>query len=417
MMSFEKKRWAAYAQQLLLGRLVTRERSPRQAAREVDGDDDWLPLHRAAWNNAEPTLAQQLVEAYPEAAREQGAWRTAAMQLTNRLLELYPGAVHERDKLGNLPLHLALYNRADPELVLRLLEMNPEAACEAARSGGGLPLHCALESKAQPDLAVVRRLLALYPQAVHTANSYGAMPLHIALGHTAPAPALIGLLVAAHPNAVCQGDSSGAEQANGSLPLHLALRNRAHPQLIVVRLLEAFPQAARERGSDGCLPLHLAIRCRLEPALVRRVLEAFPQAVSEPDALGNLPLHLALMFGGCEVDDAEGLARLQLLEVCPEAARKKGWGGCLPLHLALGNPKVASELIAALLLAYPEGPAEMVTKSYLNATTAEAVALISAATGRRHGSPSVQELYQYIGRLIGPSEGTVKVKCIRAGGE
>ena len=94
------------------------------------------------------------------------------------LLQEYPSAVGLPDGFNRFPLHLAIENRAGPEVVIALLQACPDAASDGAASTadwcGQLPLHYAAQHQA--GLEVVAALIQAYPEAarmaeqVHTSN-------------------------------------------------------------------------------------------------------------------------------------------------------------------------------------------------------------------------------------------------------
>ena len=57
-----------------------------------------------------------------------------------RLVTAWPGAVRERDRRGNLLLHLAVVHQAAPEVVRQLVTAWPEAGREKPGIGHS-PLH------------------------------------------------------------------------------------------------------------------------------------------------------------------------------------------------------------------------------------------------------------------------------------
>ena len=91
----------------------------------------------------------------------------------------------------------ARYNvPGDLELIRMLLDAFPEAT--HVSSAGSLPLHIALRQHAEPE--VVRLVLAAYPRAAHEVDSSGWLPLHLALESSAPTE-VISWVRAAYPEA------------------------------------------------------------------------------------------------------------------------------------------------------------------------------------------------------------------------
>lgn len=111
----------------------------------------WLPLHLAFLFNAETAVIM-------------------------RILEVYPQAAGKRDESGWLPLHLSLRDKAWETISLRLLAIQPRGA--AAQNDGVLPIHLAVLFGASP--AVLSRLMEIYPQAAHTGLPSGQTAISIA---------------------------------------------------------------------------------------------------------------------------------------------------------------------------------------------------------------------------------------------
>ncbi|KAG1666975.1 hypothetical protein FOA52_004258 [Chlamydomonas sp. UWO 241] len=274
-----------------------------------------LPLHVALSNKAEPEVMSALLAAHPTGAAE-------------------------KDSTGNLPLHLAFMKHAVPEVLSLLLAAHPTSAAEE-NTHGYLPLHLALANKAAPE--VVSALLEAHPSGAAKKNIYGHSPLHLALANKA-APEVVFALLAAH--------AAGAAEKNkdGYLPLYLALDKNAVPEVLFAQLA-AHPAGAAEEDKDGNLPLHLAMRNKAALEMVAAMLAAHPAGVSQRDKSGNLLLHLALSNKAApEVVSA-------LLVAHPPSAAEKDTNGNSPLHLVAANQAVP-EVVAALLAAHPPGMAE-----------------------------------------------------------
>ena len=81
-----------------------------EAAQEKD-PDGWSPLHVAAQNVS-----------------------TTSFEIFKKLIEVYPAAVGEKNDDGDLSIHIAAANEAPEEVMLALIEADPEI-CKQADEG------------------------------------------------------------------------------------------------------------------------------------------------------------------------------------------------------------------------------------------------------------------------------------------
>lgn len=89
------------------------------------------------------------------------------------LLNAYSRACVIPDSLGRLPLHYALSNGADHQVVHLLLDANPDST-RGVDDKGWTPLHVACSVGASSS--VVARLLELNPEAVFYCTERGSSP-------------------------------------------------------------------------------------------------------------------------------------------------------------------------------------------------------------------------------------------------
>lgn len=126
------------------------------------------------------------------------------------------------DSYYNLrPLFWALSYGAEAEVVDALLSAYPDAANEKHPTEGWTALHYA--EKLNPD--TVKLLIARCPGAAKEADVSGALPLHWAAEHNAPAE-VVKLLLQAYPEAALQKDEHGRQ------PARLAVEYGASEELL-----------------------------------------------------------------------------------------------------------------------------------------------------------------------------------------
>jgi ankyrin repeat protein len=89
-----------------------------------------------------------------------------------------------KDNKGNLPLHLACFNKnATSDLINELIMLYP-LALKIPNDEGNLPLHMACAGKTKEE--VIRKLLEETPNALSIKNNDGGLPLHVACENNCP---------------------------------------------------------------------------------------------------------------------------------------------------------------------------------------------------------------------------------------
>lgn len=260
-----------------------------------------------------------------------------------------------QDGGGNYPLHLAVGRAAPPEIVLKLLQSDADAA-KRKNDLRETPLHVATSGGA--PLAVVQLLLFANPAAVEERDVFKRLPLHCAA--LSGRAEVVRELLIRHPEGLLAADE------DLDLPLHSAARCKSpHCSDVVAALLAQAPQAAAETNLDRQLPLHVAVLSKPPDTVVAALLRAYPEAARAPvsPAAGDvdleeyrdpvkheglLPLHLAVAVGA-------SLPVVQLLlEQYEAAAQVPSKRGQLPIHLA-ACARAEEGIVSALLAANPDG--------------------------------------------------------------
>jgi ankyrin repeat protein len=246
------------------------------------------------------------------------------------LVEAHPQALQERDCVGYLPLHRALYWRVDPSVVRYLANRWPPAVQHKLANGhfGDLPIHLAAHFARDPGyFRLVEYLAKRWPESLGEASGNGCVPLHRVVQQGAP-PSTIKRLVKLFPAALHIADE------NGCLPLHCdvpwSLRSALSDEARVERariLIRRWPQALRVESHDGKLPMHWVAQ-RGSVALAQLFVRSFPESLRATDDDGYLPLHRAAAAAR-----SPGKARF-LLEEWPRSARETTNDGLTPLHVA-----------------------------------------------------------------------------------
>lgn len=134
---------------------------------QASDDDDRRKSH----------VLQGETDRYGRTALHYAAEFRASADVVMLLLELDPNAGAARDYIGRTPLHCACAYGSAAEVVKILADTRQGAVKERDRRKR-TPLHVACSHDASLD--VVRMLLERYPQAVREKNGKGATPLEIA---------------------------------------------------------------------------------------------------------------------------------------------------------------------------------------------------------------------------------------------
>lgn len=84
---------------------------------------------------------------------------------------------NEKDKDGNLPIHLAIEYKSNIDLIEFLLEKYPMSS-RIKNNNGDLPIHLAIRKSADIDL--IKSLLEKYPTSINIKDKDGQLPIHLA---------------------------------------------------------------------------------------------------------------------------------------------------------------------------------------------------------------------------------------------
>ena len=283
------------------------------------GDYGWMPLHRAAANNAEPAIAALLLDrgADIEAVADFGVTPLHAAAAGNAepavaALLLNQGADIEAKADGDVtPLHLAAQYNAEPAVHALLLDRGADIS--ARTDNGWTPLHAAARYNTEPAVAA---LLIDRGADIEARTDGGFTPLHLAAQHNAE-PSVAALLCG-------RGADIEAATDDGWTPLHLATARNA--EVAIITLLLDRGADIETATDDGWTPLHMAAANNAEPAVAALLLDRGADIEAATDN-GFTPLHAAA------TQNAEPAVAALLLDrgADIEARDDEGW---TPLHWA-----------------------------------------------------------------------------------
>lgn len=178
-----------------------------------------LPLHNTARFSRSPSMLDRVASAYP----------TALIAINNDAM---------------LPLHWAAAKNRSVNIINKLLAVDP-AHVRTPNAEGYLPLHCAGQNDC---LEVVRAIYQAFPDAIHTKDLEGGLPLHHACCLNENA-AVVKLLYEAFQDAIL------TPQHDGVTPLHLAASQNESPDVINY-ILSVCPEAAFVQDREGWCAIH-----------------------------------------------------------------------------------------------------------------------------------------------------------------
>lgn len=124
-----------------------------------------------------------------------------------------------------------------------LLNAEPMAA-SMEDSFGRLPIHVAVD-RDEPWIQTVTELIGAYPEALECRDGGGRLPLHIAVDRQEPSAAVVKYLLQANPS------TAATRRGVGRLPIHYAVFPKCPNAEVVASLLEIFPEGAKTTGMSS----------------------------------------------------------------------------------------------------------------------------------------------------------------------
>jgi ankyrin repeat protein len=321
------------ASAIVISRLLDANPSSLRCA---DADKD-LPLHRGLEvTGTDEDVIIRMVQMQPTSCQKRNrrgdlplhdAIRSGkSVRIVVAVVEVFPDAIVIADNEGWNPIHLVtssrLYrNEVKASIVLLFLRLSAKAA--SMRNGVGFTiLHIVVQDRAFDPFDLVENILSVRAEAASVCTNNGDLPIHLAVQSKATV-AIIRSLIAAFPDGLKMKDR------DGDLPLHFAVRNSCYLEEIDL-LISSHPLAVCVQNKDRELPLHYALRFGLPATVINRLLDASPDSVKVTDREGNLPLHCGLEMAATTTEII-----LRMVHMFPESCRRKNVRGDLPLHDAL----------------------------------------------------------------------------------
>lgn len=353
-------------------------------ARDVEGK---LPVQLACpldsyFDDPDTDTVTSLLSLYPEAAQslvaplvnengDDGWWELqraicygeSTTERIQSLLVASEGVIEMSHLLDTLRASLER-NSFSMQVLELLIKYIPALATTKHGETGELLLHIVCEYTWCADsMKRIRRVLERNPDAIHTADAQGMLPLHKALIGVKTYLQVAVLLFLHYPDAI--GIRAGD---NGMLPLHFAIEQGAPPEVIVY-LLDSFPKAAEYTTNKNEIALHLACEFNSSLAIVKRLVDAYPKGVNRACDSGRLPLHQICAhkehmmhkdLNGCTIDH-DGSVTIRepngssavvsfLMKCYPDGVKAKDKHGQCPLHVACSGSTDRASLQVVYLL-------------------------------------------------------------------
>lgn len=346
---------------------------------EAQDEFDALPLHAACWGGDLPD-AQKIIEflamqnpKHLGLTDDDGETPLMLMAKYGRtsedalrfMLEQDPKAVYKYidEQGGNSPLHHAVASSMEQHTAIYkpFVEIHPDLLQKINRVGQ-LPLHLALQ-RCCADPKMLLDLIKGFPQAAASRDGQGYLPIHHATNAGVSDVAIVEALLEASPESA--KEETVEMRKRGPLPLHFAL---AHGEregeayetatAVVEVLLDKYPEAAKIKDPDtGTLPLHQAFISKRSPKVLKTLMMLTPEEIKTEiyvseggDKKATTILHLfaAQAHSYMESKDIKDIIQL-FVDRAPEMFKQKDADGRLPLHMVWMQTETQEESRRALV--------------------------------------------------------------------
>ena len=239
-----------------------------------------------------------------------------SLQVFKIIFNLCPEQLFFKDIYGNTILHNALanYGQSAIEIVEFLLDIAPVLA-QTANNYGMLPLHQALVNRRQPQ--IIKALLQAFPQGISQENGALGTPAQLFFDEWLDQledniddfeelqlyenqegndfDIVVSTLVAIIETAT-RNVSSNLRADLQVLPVHDALKldNIVIPPVFTQLLIKTFPDESMKCDENGNYPLHVGVKREgVNSEVIESLIEENPEALSYQNKEGRTPFELA----------------------------------------------------------------------------------------------------------------------------
>ena len=170
------------------------------------------------------------------------------LQISKTVIEWWVDGLEEKDAHEDIPLIVAIKNRAPNELLSYLLRSDPHGARVTDRFGN-LPLHLCCQFN-EVSYEFFEQLVDSYKESVSKINKTGLLPLHKACHFNAPVE-MMKLIIKRYP------DSVKGKDKHGNLPIHYMYMGMLGPPDSdkLNLMLKCYANALSVMNNKGFLPL------------------------------------------------------------------------------------------------------------------------------------------------------------------
>jgi ankyrin repeat protein len=282
----------------------------------------------------------------------------AAEEAITSLLKIVGNVANVRNASGATLLHVAIAHGAHERVLVKLINMAPDAAI-VSDNHGMLPIHYVAAFGGTP-FTFVGQLICAFPEGITSQTENGDTPLHLLISNANKhvqkgqfldrnTTKLAELLVGSDIQENCPLFVRNNEQLS---PLHGCSLFTSPPQLTNILMNSPLAgQASCVTNRFEATALHLVcVNSNVSDSLANLEALATTHACSIFDIKDRTPLMVAV-----QNSNASSKVTKALLKAYPEAAKQANQKGQLPLHLAVHSKKAKESVVKALLKAYPEG--------------------------------------------------------------
>ena len=275
------------------------------------------------------------------------------LDVVKKLVDIFPDALLKRTVAGMTPLHLAVNNMIDLDVINFILAKCPAAARAPTPGRKQLPLHFTRSAE------VTHLLLDVFPAGVSCSDINGNLPLHLAASRNEVPAEVIEILLDGYRKLQEKDETAcGVLALNKKQmsPLQMT-RNVFRSSVILIESENLIKLAwdkfslcllalAHYRGYKSGTCLHVALSMLKEEFLQQYALTQRQSDANISDALDRYPLCIAAM----NENVSKNVIR-NLIQIFPEAAHSLDKEKRLPLHYAIlcrrGYENGIDDIIAA----------------------------------------------------------------------
>eukprot|EP00956_Cyclotella_meneghiniana_P044066 scaffold300355_cov79-Cyclotella_meneghiniana.AAC.2 len=223
----------------------------------------------------------------------------ARLNTVKSLFEIYPDSIYISDHNGENPLHMLINseringdNEHELVVLVALMLKDEEDVASTIDSYGDLPLHLACYEKR--GLTLMKLLFDAHPDGIFFQDNDGYTPLDIARSSSDQSDVVN--FFDDQLDIVHQAQEDKVPDSKGQIPIHRVLQSENALLGTIKLMTAAHPASVTVADNQGCIPLHYASRSG-DLNIVKYFVEEAHTSLTTLDSGGNLPLHHACLAG------------------------------------------------------------------------------------------------------------------------